>query len=74
MDATWAFDGTAFYPVAGVKEAPSRGNLGGVVVPAGVPITPPQTISECPVHATVASLRVRRGAARRDDQRLARGS
>jgi len=44
-----------------VKDAPSRGNFGGIDVPSGVPISPPQTISERPVHAIAEPARGRSG-------------
>jgi hypothetical protein len=45
----------------GVKDAPSTGNFGGIDVPTGVPISPPQTINDLPVHATRGPLRERSG-------------
>src|SRR5437763_13864908 len=45
----------------GVNIAPSARCLGGIDVPVGVPIVPPHTISERPVHATVAPSRGRSG-------------
>src|SRR2546426_5541861 len=62
------------YGVVGVKAAPSARYLGGVLVPAGVPISPPQTISARPVHATVEPPRARNGERGIDDQRFVRGS
>ena len=70
----WAAPLGLGYGAVGVNAAPSSGNFGGVEVPTGVPISPPQTISDRPVHVTIGPPRARRGQLGSADHRFVFGS